>query len=810
MRYDLHFSIAGFCFLVMYFVFLKLQYEENSKSTLRFRRLVTVLLVADLMDMITCVTISYGHIVPIWLNYVLNVIYFIISAGSSYCLPVYLRYLLHPDGKKAMVDKITNVIMLIYLVLCLSSPATHLLFYFDVAGEYMHGSLYFLLMAVPFMFMFISTVRVIIERKLLTSKQYKSVLAFIIVGIVGVLVQIITATNAPMSYFTNALAIGILMSAFETPDYQRLIKTTKELEESREQLEKARDKEKETTRIIHELSKSANWELVVNEKGEMLSAYWSPEFKQMLGIDAADRRPDYGIWNESLHPDDRDEAVRAFMECLMGEAGRKFDIRYRLIDINGQCRWYRGNGELMVLREENNKRLFRGIIRDIQDEMIKEQLSAEKERALEELEKSQAALKVALEEAEKANKAKSVFLSNMSHDIRTPMNAIIGFTDLAMEKSDNKELVEEYLEKIQSSGDHLLMLINDVLDMSRIESGRMVITPSENDLREIIEVIGEMVQSQIESKKLHYIVDVSGLTDERVLCDRLRLNQILLNCIGNSIKFTPDEGYISIRASKLTESSPEGKGMYRFVITDSGIGMSEDFVKKIFTPFERERSSTISRIQGTGLGMSITKSLIEMMGGVIEVKSAEGKGTTYIITLPFDEVEQGSSENHSTNGKLNANASDVSMADKTASATETMSTEDMLSALKGMKFLVVDDNKTNRMIAKGILESKGMIIDEAEDGLEAVEIISNSEPGKYDGVLMDILMPVMDGYEATDKIRTLDNNELASLPILAMTANAFEEDKEECMRHGMNGHISKPFRADELIRSLYNYLKVKK
>ena len=273
-----------------------------------------------------------------------------------------------------------------------------------------------------------------------------------------------------------------------------------------------------------------------------------------------------------------------------------------------------------------------------------------------------------------------------------------------------------------------------------------------------------------------------------VMCDKLRLNQILLNCVGNSIKFTPSGGYVEVRVQKTGYTDPDHAD-FIFIIADTGIGMSKEFLEHIFEPFERERTSTISKTQGTGLGMTITKKLVEIMGGTIDVESREGEGTTYTINLNLEVLHEHSG-----------------VQDKEEDINE-VSIEDMVEFLKGRHFLLVDDNTTNRLLAKGVFKSRGMTADEAVNGEEAVKKVEESAFGEYDMILMDVQMPVMDGLTATDRIRALEDPELANLPILAMTANAFAEDRDECLAHGMNDYIAKPYKPDELIRKLYTCLK---
>ena len=403
------------------------------------------------------------------------------------------------------------------------------------------------------------------------------------------------------------------------------------------------------------------------------------------------------------------------------------------------------------------------------------------------LEKSQEELKAALFDAEEANRAKTTFLSNMSHDIRTPMNAIIGYVELAKGQIDNKEEVLDCLNTIKSSGDHLLSLINDVLDMSRIESGKVKVETTPCNLTEIINEIATLTKANVDERHQTYETVIENLTEQYVMCDRLRLNQILINCVGNAVKYTPEGGHIKVMLSQ-NDTDDTGVKEYVFKVSDNGIGMSKEFLEHVFEPFERAKDSTASSIQGTGLGMAITQNLIQMMGGTIAAESELGKGSTFIITLPLKLItkdEYDASKSPSLDG---------------------ISMDEMIEALAGKHFLVVDDNKINRTIVKRLLSERGMSVDECDSGVKAVEIASTMQEGSYDMIFMDVKMPVMGGYEATDAIRNLDNKIANTIPIVAMTANAFEEDKKEAKAHGMCGHITKPFKIDELIQFLYEQL----
>ena len=387
-------------------------------------------------------------------------------------------------------------------------------------------------------------------------------------------------------------------------------------------------------------------------------------------------------------------------------------------------------------------------------------------------------LEDALAQAERANAAKSTFLSNMSHDIRTPMNAIIGFTALAAKHIDQKERVEEYLKKIMSSGNHLLSLINDILDMSRIESGKIVLEEKPCNLSDVLLELKNILQADITAKNLTFHVDATSVVNQNIFCDRLRLNQVFLNLLGNAIKFTEPGGTISTWIVERPGQTPEYAG-YEIYVEDTGIGMSQEFQKHIFEPFERERTSTISKIQGTGLGMSITKKIVDLMNGTIEVDSRQGEGTRFKVCLSF---------------RLQNIASRESERKKPRKHVE--------KRTYNQRILLVEDNELNREIALELLSEVGFDIETAENGKVAVEMVEQSLPGYYELILMDVQMPVMNGYDAAVAIRNLKDKALASIPILAMTANAFEEDKQMALTCGMNGHIAKPIDVGKLLETV--------
>lgn len=526
--------------------------------------------------------------------------------------------------------------------------------------------------------------------------------------------------------------------------------------------------------------------------------------------------------------------------------------------------------------------------------------------------KSKEELQIALAAAEHANRSKTVFLNNMSHDIRTPMNAIIGFTSLAATHIDDKKQVQNYLEKVMTSSQHLLSLINDVLDMSRIESGKVKIEEKPVHLPEVLHDIRTIIQSGIASKQLDLFIDTQDVLDENIVADKLRLNQILINLLSNAIKFTKSGGTITIRVIQKS-GAPEGYADYEFHVKDNGIGMSKEFQSHIFEAFSREDSSIVSDIQGTGLGMAITKNIVDMMDGTISVDSELGKGTEFIVSLRFalsgqrvkevkidkleglralvadddtdacrsmsrmlrqigmrsewtvsgkeaiiraeDALEQGDEFSvyiidwlmPDMNGIETVRRirrivgsdrpiiiltaydwTDIEKEAREAGVTAFISKPIFMSELReilsrpfyqnnetvrikkneketefiGKKVLLVEDNELNQEIAQAILSEAGFRVDIAADGMEAVEKVEQSVPGQYDVILMDVQMPRMNGYEATKHIREMEDKSKANILIVAMTANAFEEDKKAALDAGMDAHIAKPIEVDKLKATL--------
>ena len=412
---------------------------------------------------------------------------------------------------------------------------------------------------------------------------------------------------------------------------------------------------------------------------------------------------------------------------------------------------------------------------------------ADAEEEYRENELAKKTLEDALNQANHANEAKNAFLSNMSHDIRTPMNAIIGYTEIAQVHLDDTDRVQDCLSKIMTASRHLLDLLNNILDMSRIESGRARLMEEEYRISELMHDIWSIEETRIQKKRLNFQIDMSELKDDAVFCDKMRMRQMFLNFISNSIKYTPEGGDIKVTIRQRKSILP-GYSRYEVRIKDTGIGMSEDFMnKKLFVAFERERSSTESGIEGTGLGMSVAKSIIDMIGGTVRVKSEVGIGTEFIIVFDL---------------KLNSGSGRRTAARSAKEAEEAMIEPFHNRFAQGGSILLVEDNQLNREIAREILEEAGFTVTEVEDGDLAVERVMISKPGDFDLILMDIQMPTMNGYEATKEIRKLKDEELSTIPIVAMTANAFEEDRQRARECGMNGFLTKPVVIDKLLSEL--------
>ncbi len=492
--------------------------------------------------------------------------------------------------------------------------------------------------------------------------------------------------------------------------------------------------------------------------------YVSPNAEKLLGIGAGEICKDIRVLGK-LHPEKPEDPEKNDLEEIQVHEQKEWDAEY-IHQQTGERRWFHC---VAMCSEVSGRKKYILVLSDRTSDWKMNQALSEAVRA-----------------AETANRAKSTFLSNMSHDIRTPMNAIIGFTTLAVSSIDNKNKVRDYLSKILSSSNHLLSLINDILDMSRIESGKLHLEETEVSLSEVLHDLKTIISGQIYAKQLELYMDAMDVANEDVYCDKTRLNQVLLNLLSNAVKFTPAGGTVSVRLKQFPGPNKDS-ALYEFRIKDNGIGMSQEFVQKIFSPFERERTSTVSRTQGTGLGMAITKNIVDMMGGTVEVQTEQGKGTEFTVRLPLR--IQSAHRRVEKIPELEGPVLPAARAD-----------------FRDRRILLVEDNELNSEIAAEILSQYGFQVDTAKNGAEALEKVQHSKPGDYDLVLMDVQMPVMNGYEATKRIRGMSDPALAKITILAMTANAFEEDKRKALECGMDGFLSKPIVVEELIGTLQKNL----
>ncbi|MBQ6383100.1 MAG: response regulator [Clostridia bacterium] len=699
------------------------------------------------------------------------------------------------------------------------------------------------------------------------------------------------------------LAVGLMVIFFLVRDQKRTKKQMAEkeaagaaLEKKNRELEASQKELAETDDIISDAG-FGTWHIIL-EEGKPPRMRGNAKMMELLGIPVQSLTEEevYNAWYSRILPEDVASVQKSVSEML---EGRLTENIYRWEHPEKGVMYVRCGGTAQV--NESHRQLLRGYHSDVTDIVREEQTQKE-------------TLQNALAAAEHANRAKTTFLNNMSHDIRTPMNAIVGFTALAASHIDNREQVTDYLGKISVSSQHLLSLINDVLDMSRIESGKMTLEEKEVHLPDLIHDLRTIIQTNISAKQLELFVDTQNVVHEDIIADKLRLNQVLLNILSNAIKFTPSGGKISFHVTEEEAQSPDTAN-YVFRIRDTGIGMSREFQQTIFEAFTREKSSTVSGIQGTGLGMAITKNIVDMMGGRITVRSEEGKGTEFVVNLPcrlgscpaaFEAIPEleglralvadddtdtclsvcsmlrkiGMRPDWTNYGKeavvrakeamdhgdefrayiidwqmpdLNGietvrrirkvigdlapiiiltayDWADIEKEAREAGVTAFCSKPVFLSELRnvmaepfckekeeekktekkdfsGRRVLLTEDNEMNQMIAEAILTEAGFTVEIAGDGEVAVEKMKAAPPGYYDIILMDIQMPRMDGYEAAKRIRELPDPAKAGIPIVAVTANAFEEDRNIALAAGMNGHLAKPYDIPKMMDTLEKLLK---
>ncbi len=666
----------------------------------------------------------------------------------------------------------------------------------------------------------------------------------------------------------------------------------------------AQERQNQSLTVLHDMLNSGPWFIDFNEKGDITKVTWSETFRRMLGYEDENDFPNrLESWSDLLHFEDRERVLKAFNDAIDDYTGRtKYDVEYRLHTKNQELRWFHAIGRL-TRRPDGTPITYIGIFVDITE---KKEIEAT-------LDRQQEALRTALTQAEAASAAKTSFLSSMSHEIRTPMNAIIGMDTIALNDPDLSDLTRERLEKIGSSARHLLSLINDILDMSRIESGRMTLKTEEFSMSEMLEQINTMINSQCQDKGLNYECRIAGKISDYYIGDDMKLRQVLINILGNAVKFTPEGGSVNFIVEPMTVY--DDKATMRFIIKDTGIGMDRDFLPRIFEPFSQEDERKSNKYGSTGLGMAITKNIVEMMNGNIFVESEKGAGSTFTVTVTLRVSEKDTHANlemrpqdlhvlvidddpvdceharlvleelgiasdscysgteamellklaHARMDTYNLILIDLKMPDqdgievtrqirKQYSEESTIiiltaySWDDVIDRAKdagvdsfvakplfasgvmnvfrkavqnrlnshreihkadltGRRILVAEDVEINAEILMDILSLRDMEADHAKNGQEVLEMFRQSAPGTYSAILMDVRMPIMNGLEAAAAIRELDRDDAKRIPIIALTANAFDEDVQRSLQAGMNAHLSKPVESEHLYETLEQLIK---
>lgn len=769
MGIGLYSLVAGLCFLLTFVLYLRMigSVVRSEKRDIYVGIMIVGMVYLGL-DVLWGVIYDDLLPIPIPIQEIIYAAYYASSATLSYRWFVYVEYMqesvLYHNPK---IRRLTKIPMLFVVIVSVLSLWTHSFFYIDAQGAYCRGPLYIAQLVFTYGYIVFAAgklaLRMFMTKNFEDQNTYMIMLSYFVFPVVFGVLQIVYQ-NMPF------LCMGIAMATLQTYLFYVTFERERELSSSK----------------IHSLSRlfiSSYYLDLQTGKREYLSNteekvenYLTGDFYKEAPADHEDAIRLYA--DEYVNKEDRENyctmCSRAYMAKTLSKDNLFYSFNYRQI-AGGVEKWYRMHVIVASYSPDGKVTHVVLAIMDV-DKAIQKDIQQKD------------ALEKALVDAEKANKAKSQFLSSMSHDIRTPMNAITGFANLAQTHIEDRVQVKDYLDKIQSASKHLLNLINDILDMSRIESGKVQIEESEVSLHDLLEDVNNLIQPMAEEKGIHFQIQ-NEIVNNYVYCDKLRLNQVLINLLGNSVKFTQDGGEILLRIYQEMVA-PAGYGVYIFKVRDNGIGIGTEFQDSIFQAFEREKSTENSGIQGTGLGLSITKSIVNMMGGKISVESELGQGAEFTVKVVF--MLQDVDETDITLEALR----------KEAKEKEALEKEQLKTLFTGRKLLLVEDNNLNREIAKKLLTEQGFIIDEAVNGREAVDKVAASHAGEYSVVLMDIQMPIMDGYEATKMIRDLNNRILANVPIVAMTANAFGEERKKAFACGMNGYVTKPIEINVLFETL--------
>ena len=766
--------ISSFCLLAMLVLYLRMRagVEQSEKRDIYMHIMIVGMLYLA-MDVMWGVIYDDLLTIPLTMQKLIYATYYSTSAILCYRWFEYVEYMQdsvfhnHP-----VIKRLAKFPMYIVVIVSNMSIWTEFFFYINEEGMYVRGPYYVQQLLLTYGYIVFSAVKVTFRlfttRNFEKQNTYLIMLSYFVFPVVFGALQI---TNQNMPY----LCIGIALATLQT--YLFNIKFEKERERSTSKIHSL-------TRLFissYYLNLQTGRSEFLSNEGEKEESYLTGEFYKNAPIIYEEAIQMYT--DKFVHKEDKsmykNMCSAQYMKRHLNPDNLFYFFNYRQIAGNME-KWYRMHIIAASFTPEGEvSHVVMGVM-DV-DKQVRREISQKE------------ALEDALEQAEKANKAKSNFLSNMSHDIRTPMNAIIGFTNLAQAHITEQELVKSYLEKILSASGHLLSLINDILDMSRIENGKMQIEENEMSLKAVIHDIQNMIEPMAEEAKQKFSIHVN-VSNTLVYGDKLRLNQVLINLLSNAVKFTPQGGSVQLEITQEMDA-PEGYGVYVFKVKDTGIGIAPEFIDKVFLAFEREKNTTTSGIQGTGLGLSISKSIVEMMGGKISVTSEVNRGTEFIVKLVFllQDVEENTTIGYEPKDS-----------DKKE---EPERLKEQQELFVGKRILLVEDNDLNREIARRLLLDEGFVVDEATNGKLAVEAVSQSRPGYYELVLMDIQMPVMDGYEAAKEIRHLSNPLLANVPIVAMTANAFEEERRKALASGMNGHVTKPIDVSVLFETIKQIIK---
>ena len=770
---ELYSIISGLCLLLVFVLYTRMITKvARSEKRDNYIHIITIGMIYLTGDVLWGIIYADLLPIPIFLQKVIYAFYYSGSAILSYRWFMYVEFM--QDSifyKNHLVKQISRIPMLFVVIIAILSIWTKSFFYIDEVGNYCRGAWYIPQLIFTYGYILFAAgkllIRTFMTRDFQEQNTYMTMLSYFIFPVVFGILQI---TNVDMPF----LCIGIALATLQTYLFYVNFEEERELSSS---------KIHSFTRLFissYYLNLQTGTREYLSNIEENAESYLTGNFYKEAPKHYEDAIHMYA--DVFVHKDDRENyrmmCERAYMENNLSPDNLFYSFNYRQV-VAGTNKWYR-------MHVIGASFLPSGVVSSV----VMAVMDVDKQIATEL--RQQQAVEEALVQAERANKAKSTFLSNMSHDIRTLMNVIIGFTNLAQTHIQNRDLVKGYLEKIVSASNHLLSLINDILDMSRIESGKIQIQENEMSIIEAVKDVKNLIQPMAEEKGITFRITLD-IQHHYVYSDKLRLNQVLINLLGNAVKFTPEGGEVVLDI-KQEMVAPEGYGVYIFKVKDNGIGIGAEFLDSIFKAFEREKATVAKGIQGTGLGLSITKSIVELMGGKISVVSEVGKGSEFTVKVVFllQDVDMGQ----------------VSMEEliEQQLKDDVIKRQMQKQLFAGKKILLTEDNHLNREIARMLLIEAGFVVEEAVNGQEAVEKIKLAQPGEYAVILMDIQMPIMDGYEATKQIRRLPIRAVANIPILAMTANAFAEERKKAMACGMNGHVSKPIDIELLFETIQSVL----